>query len=462
MHKITAARHPLKNRLLLSVVLILLVFVSGPAASPRAAQASSGTADRVADVCPPFPPPTGTIVDVSTVAELQSAVDHAVPYTTIRIADGLYDLNGVFLLLDVPHVTLRSKSGNREAVVLDGNYVTTEIVQVVASDVTIADLTLRKAFYHPIHVSTDGEDTRNTLIYNVHILDPGQQAIKINPAPGGHYPDSGEIACSRIELTDAGRTYIRDDCYTGGVDAHQAWDWAVRDNVIVGFWCNQGLSEHAIHFWRGCRDTLVERNVLVDNARGVGFGLVTSGEARVYPDDPCPAASGGYVDHYGGIIRNNFVFAGQGELFDSDAGFDCGICLWQACGAKVVHNTVASTQAPFSSIEWRFEYTDVDILNNLASHRLLERDGNPTARLAGNLQSQPLSLFVDGPGGDLHLRAAATDAIDGGVALPSGLSDDDIDGEPRPYGSAPDVGADELRPFVPRWRALLPLVTAER
>mgnify|MGYP000170550141 CR=1 FL=1 len=34
-------------------------------------------------------------------------------------------------------------SGNRAAVVLDGDYITTEIIQVVASGITIADLTLR-------------------------------------------------------------------------------------------------------------------------------------------------------------------------------------------------------------------------------------------------------------------------------------------------------------------------------
>jgi hypothetical protein len=33
------------------------------------------------------------------------------------------------------------------------------------------------------------------------------------------------------------------------------------------------------------------------------------------------------------------VFANQSGLFASEYGFDCGICLWQACGAQVVNNT---------------------------------------------------------------------------------------------------------------------------
>jgi hypothetical protein len=193
---------------------------------------------------------------------------------------------------------------------------------------------------------------------------------------------------------------------------------------------------------------------LVDNARGIGFGLGESDDGRTYGDDPCPGA--GHVGHFEGIIRNNWVYACRSELFSSEYGFDCGICLAQACGADVPHNTVVSTAAPFSSIEWRFSRTDVRILNNLVSHNLMDRGG--TALLGGNLQRGDLSLFVDGAGGDLHLVSSATAAIDRGVALASGICDEDIDGNPRPVGSARDIGADEHYVFVPRHHLLLPLV----
>jgi hypothetical protein len=438
----------MKTRTFLALPLLLVLL-----ASPFQSQAHSATLlgwdDRaidatVDDLCPPLSAPTGRVVSVSSVAGLEDAVNGALAGDTISIADGMYNLDGVYLRIDVPGVTLRSASGNREAVVLDGDYVTTEIVQIVASNVTIADLTLREAYYHPIHVtSTSTADTLGTLIYNVHIVDPGEQAIKINPYTGDnalYFPDDGEIACSHIELTDAGRPHIRNNCYTGGVDAHQARDWVIRDNVIEGFWCPSGLSEHGIHMWKSCRDTLVERNVLRNNARGVGFGLSESdSNKRVYLDNPCPDAGGGYVDHYGGIIRNNFVFANEGALFSSDDGFDCGICLWQACGARVLHNTVASTQAPFSSIEWRFDHTDVDLVNNLVTHDLRDRGGSDYQE--GNVEGASLALFVDGANGDLHLASTATVAIDQ-VAAPLDVPDD-VDGDLRPIGSASDVGADE-------------------
>ena len=399
---------------------------------------------RAADFCPAFPPATGDVVVVSTVAQLRAAVDAAVPGRTILVADGTYALDGEYLRLDVPNVTLRGRSGQRDAVVLDGNYLTTEIVQVAASDVTVADLTLREAYDHPIHVMPAGTSATNrTLVYNVRIVDPGQQAIKINPeSDTGPYVDEGTIACSRLELTDAGRPHVRDSCYTGGVDAHAALGWTVRDNVIEGFWCEAGLSEHAIHFWRNARDTRVERNVLRNNARGIGFGLAETGTPRrTYADAPCPAAGGAYVDHYGGTAVNNFVSADDPELFASEYGFDCGICLWQACGASALHNTVhtADVASSFSAIEWRFSRTTATIANNLANFSLRARDG-ASATQATNVTTATAAFYVSPATGDLHLQPTAAGAIDQGSASSVGT---DFDGDSRPRGTAPDVGADE-------------------
>jgi hypothetical protein len=398
------------------------------------------------DYCPPLPAPSGPTVLVASVGELVGAVGSATPGTTILIADGIYDLAGAYLRIETPSVTLRSESGDREAVVLDGNYVTPEIVQITASDVTVADITLREAYDHPIHVmSTSTAATDGTLIYNVHVVDPGQQAIKINPVDSSHFVDDGVVACSRIELTGVGRPHVRDNCYTGGVDAHAAAGWVVRDNEIEGFWCDTGLSEHAVHFWRASRDTRVERNRLRNNARGVGFGMSSDGSGRIYPDAPCPGAGGAYVDHYGGDIGNNFVSASEPGLFASAYGFDCGICLWQACEATATHNTVHSsdTGATFSSIEWRFSRTTATLSNNLVNHTMRERDG-ATGTLAGNVTGADGTWYVDSAAGDLHLQPDATAAIDQGVA--TGLTAD-IDGDNRPYGSAADVGADENVPL---------------
>lgn len=452
---------PFQLRSLAICLIFALAIVGTPIGPTRAASSPAAAAPSPAQ-CPPLDPPTGSTVTVSSVSELENAVNNASPGETILVADGLYALDGAYLRIDTPGVTLRSASGNRGAVVLDGNYTTAEIIQIVASNVTIADLTLREAYDHPIHVtSTATGDTLNARIYNVHIIDPGQQAIKINPVPGGYYTDFGLIACSHLELTDAGRPFIRDNCYTGGVDAHQSRGWVIRDNLIEGFWCESGLSEHAVHLWTGSRDTVVERNLLRDNARGVGFGLVTGGSGRTYPDDPCPAA-GGYVDHYGGTIRNNFIVAHDGGLFASEFGFDCGICLWNACDARAVHNTVFTfnTDATFSAIEWRFPNTQAAVMNNLANAPLRERDGAGAAQ-AGNRTDAQAGWFQGAITGNLHLAPGTTAAIDQATSLTDVT--DDYDGELRPAGPAPDIGADEAdsAPFEPDWFVHLPVVIGE-
>lgn len=397
--------------------------------------------------CPALPAPAGATVTVGSVEQLYNAVNTAASGTTILIMDGTYNLgsSGRYLWIDTPGLTLRSASGDREAVVLDDDYSGSEIVTVAASNVTIADLTLKRAGTHPIHVvSTDDGDTLNTLIYNVHIIDPGQQAIKINPhAARTHFTDNGTVACSTIELTDAGRAKVLEingSCYTGGVDGHRSRGWAIRDNIIKGFWCETGLSEHGVHFWTGSRDTLVERNTFIDNARAVGFGLGETVAGRTYADNPCPSAQG-FVGHYDGLIRNNFIFASRTELFVSQYGVDGGIAFAQACGAQALHNTIAFTSPPFAAIEWRFENSNVDLINNLTTHFLMDRGGS--ASLAGNLSLQPLSLFEDGSKGNLHLDSGAGAAIDKAVAVASGLCDDDFDGQTRPMGAAGDIGADE-------------------
>ncbi|MCA9708762.1 MAG: right-handed parallel beta-helix repeat-containing protein [Myxococcales bacterium] len=377
--------------------------------------------------CEPLPPPEGDVLELGPEDDLAAAIADAPTGRTLVLRDGTYDVSGAgYIVFDTPGVTLRSLGGDPSAVVIDGGYAIGSVLEVRADDVTIAELTVQRPMWHPIHVYGAGDHTiEGTILYNVRVIDPGQQGIKINATADAYFADHGLIACSHIELTDAGRQQV-EGCYTGGIDAHSALGWVVRDNHIEGFWCDQGLSEHAVHFWNGGRDTRVERNVIVDCARGVGFGLGQSGNGttRAYDDDPCPGV-GGYVGHFGGIIRNNAIWAGRPELFASQAGFDSGVALEQACDAQVVHNTIVSLQPPFTNIEYRFPNTSAMIANNLVTHAIIERDGGQ-ATLMGNLEDQGTEHFVDAAGGDLHLVDGSA-AIDAGVGLAAGLADEDID-----------------------------------
>ena len=81
--------------------------------SPGAAQVS----------CGPLPAPTGNVIDVTPAqaANLRSIVAAANTGDTIRLADGTYVLPQA-LVFRTPGVTIRSASGNRDSVILDGQY----------------------------------------------------------------------------------------------------------------------------------------------------------------------------------------------------------------------------------------------------------------------------------------------------------------------------------------------------
>jgi len=387
--------------------------------------------------CDPLDPPDGSIIEVEPdeAAGLRNIIANADTGTTILLGDGYYDLScgdsGCRLVFDTRGVTLRSASGNREAVVLDGAYQTNELISIYASDITIADLSLKRAYDHPIHITGPGAVISGILLHNLHIIDPGQQAIKINPdQTGAGILDDSIIECSHIELTETGRGYVRDNCYTGGIDGHATSDLIVRRNRITGFWCTDGLSEHGVHLWRGASGTLVEDNVILNCARGIGFGLGYG------------VANG----HVGGIIRNNFIAAVDEALDSSPDGFDTGISLESASDSRVYHNTVFSAFSPVSSsIEWRWDLTTAFIANNLTSHTLLARDG-ASAQLDANLSSAAAGWFIHPDDGDLHLSGDEVPPIDAAISLDPGLADNDFDGQSR--AGSPDVGADEYTDMV--------------
>jgi hypothetical protein len=194
--------------------------------------------------------------------------------------------------------------------VLDGRYATGDLVAVAASGVTIAEVTLTRASYHLVHIVPVEATIRRVRLYRLRLLDGAQQFVKINPnAARSAFVDAGRVECSIFRLTDRGRPHVSSDflpCYTGGIDAHGARGWIVRLNRFEDIRSAEGLAEHAVHFWTGSRDTLVERNTILDCARGIGFGLGERTDwARRYPDRPAQ----GYVGHYGGIIPNNVVAA---------------------------------------------------------------------------------------------------------------------------------------------------------
>ncbi len=364
------------------------------------------------EFCPPLAAPTGTTVTVTTPAELIDQAYNAAADTTILIAAGTYALTNT---VEVTHsgVTLRSVSGDRDDVVLDfaGNSNPNGIsIDAAASEVTIADLTVKNAASNDIGVQ--GSD--RTTLYNLHVLDSVDQLIKVNPVSDGS--DDGLLACSLIEYTDSAP-----DDYTNGISAHDAHDWVVRDNTWRRIRGNVDVYLPTILFWSASSGTRVYRNRLYDCAGGIAFGN----------------ASHGAGDHTGGLVANNFIYRGIWG--------DVGIAMTHATGWTVAYNTVflagSSSDGLTWSIEARFADTSGTFAYNLTNMDIISRD-SADATMTGNLTDAVEGWFETPASGDLHLTAAATDAIDGGAPLAA--VPNDIDGDSR--GDSPDVGADERMP----------------
>lgn len=393
--------------------------------------------------CAPLPAASGEVIMVTPAQadDLPDIVARAASGATILLADGTYrssrDGEGSRRLnFRTPGVTLRSASGNAGAVIIDGEYKTKEIINISADDVTIAEVTIMHAEDHLIHATGNGaEHIVGVKLHGLRLWDAGEQFIKVNGSGQGGFVDDGELTCSFFELTDAGRPNIEragGGCYTGGIDTHSAQGWHVADNHFKDIYCaGEGLAEHAVHFWRNSRDTVVERNIIENCARGIGFGLNPALDRRSYDDNPYPGV--GLIEHIDGVIQNNMIFA--------DIPFyDTGIELQHARGTRVDHNTVMSTPSAtgfFSSIDYRFEVTQVTLRNNIA-RRITSRNGG-NATLGSNIEAPDASLFVDLASGDLHLAASASQAIDKATTIQDVT--DDFEGDPRQ--GARDIGADE-------------------
>ncbi len=391
---------------------MLLNVSTSPAASPRAAL-----------FCPALPPPTGATETVSTEADLRNRAYNAPANTTILIAPGVYAMND-FVYVVHNGIALRGATGNRDDVILDfGGMVGGHFgILVEADDVTIADLTIRNAADHG--VSIQGRD--RPVLYNLHILDIGDQLVKVNPLGDGS--DDGLLACSRLEYTTTAP-----DSYTNGISAHDAHRWTVRDNEWYRIRTPSDDPVPTILFWSGASDTIVERNLLVNCYQGISFGN----------------ASHSGIDHTGGIVRNNFIYAALPH--------DVVIEMVHATDWLVAHNT-ALLLNPSPGLTWGMEarYADTrgTFAYNLTNMNLwLDRDGAPASGI-GNITDAPASWFVNPAAYDLHLVSTATEALD--HAAPLAQVTNDYDGDARPQGSAPDVGADEYR--AASFKTFLPLI----
>lgn len=370
----------------------------------------------------PLPPPGGTVVNVATVSQLQSAVAAISSNTTIVIAPGTYNLSGpLYVNGSFTNVGIRGGTNSRDDVVIvgkgmnsanDGGVPFGIWVGGNVRGITIANLTIRDVYYHPIILNAG---TQSPLIHNVRLLNAGQQFVKSNPDGAGGGVDNGIVEYSVIEYTTTSR-----DAYTNGVDVHTGDNWIIRHNLFRNVRAPQGqLAGPAVLMWNSSTNTVVDGNTFINCQREISLGLIEK-----TPND-----------HTGGIVRNNFMYRGN-----TVAG-DTAILIADSPNTQVLHNSILLSGTYGSPIEYRFANTlGTIIANNVLDGSVSARDG-ATGTVTGNYTSGSAALFADPAAGDLHLKATAT-AVLNKVATPPAGAASDWDGQARPAGST-DIGADE-------------------
>lgn len=364
-----------------------------------------------------YPEPYAEPKEVVTVSSVEQLLFHANRgNVTILLEDGTYNLNSL-LLIKRDNVTIRSKSGNRDSVVLKGKGMTGAVQHVFlvrADYFSLKDVTISDVYYHGIQVQGE-QDADHIYLKNVVFRDIRQQMLKVSydKSRPEINSDFGIVEDCLFEYT-AGKGYY---WYCGGIDVHKGNNWVIRGNTFRNIISPEArLAEGAIHFWSNSRNTKIENNRIINCGRGIMLGLDSSAQ-------------------FGGIVRNNFIHVVR----------DTGIYLCNTRDVAVYNNTVynhnswnGSTYA--NSIEYRFAATSaLTIRNNLTNRAIRARNG-ATALLSANRTDAAASWFVNAPAGDLHLASYIGGVVGKGVTIPELKLD--IDGEQR--GVPCDIGADEL------------------
>ncbi len=408
----------LKTYLMKLFFSILIYIVTLIAPTITTAQACHCTVSQVQNnTVSPCDKVIGQIINVSNTTELYNAINQVNANggnMTVLLADGTYAIASPswYPYITASNVVFRSASGNRDDVIITGTGMksvspnTENAIYFVGDHNTIADLTIRDVGNHGIAVEGD-----SLFVHNVRIQNTYEQMIK--GTAGGDGADYGLVQCSLFEYT-AG---IGPQFYIGGLDIHKGDHWIVRDNVFKDIASPSGsVAEHAVHFWNNGSDNTIERNMMINCDRGIGFGL-------------------GNSPNTGGMIRNNMIYNDGGHPFH-----DVGIGLETSPGTMLYNNTIYIQYQ--NAIEYRFPATtDVDIVNNLTNKTIKARDG-AQASLFTNITNAQSSWFEDVSMGDLHLQADVNEVIDQGTDLSPDVVVD-LDQTTRPQGTGYDIGAHE-------------------
>jgi parallel beta-helix repeat protein len=292
----------------------------------------------------------------------------------------------------------------------------------------------------------------NVIVYN-HAASGG--GLGVSQSPGARIEgnviegNTADYAAGGVYLWDAGLT-LRGNVIRGNVAEHAGggggviFDSLLRGNVVEGNTATDYAGGLEFYMSHGVR---LERNIIRGNVCST-----TAGALLLDVDGtPFTLTNNVIIDNQAGtgvpgvVVQGHAVFV-HNTLARNTGGNGTGVHVerWRYTmgpstkpGILVMTNTVVSDQAV--GIETAEDST-ATVASVLWHATPVTVSQSPTATVSVQGEISGSAAFA--PDG-YHLTAGS-DAMDAG--LDAGVPDD-VDGHPRPYGSAPDLGADEV--FAP-------------
>lgn len=392
----------------------------------------------------PLPEPTGTVVNVSSAQELNNAVNNLSANTTILIEPGAYQLINT-LYIRTNNVTLRGNSDSCDAVVLYGkgmeepNY--GNVPHGIWSDAVnlkIQNLSIQDVYFHPIILNPGAQSPE---MYNLKLLNAGEQFLKSNAAVWGEGVNNGKVEYVIMEYTDGppltdhggGGTG-----YTNGVDVHAGDNWVIRNNLFKDFHVPdfaQNRYNPAILMWRGATNSMIDNNVFINVDRAIALGLEND-------------SNGG--SHNGGWVRNNMIYLEPDLMSPARRQeMDGAIIIWDSANTPVEHNTCVTNGNVNNCIEFRWDTQGSSARNNLIDTQISARGGAPYTS-SNNYFIQNTNIFEDLDTANLHIQANVNVSAYEVPRLTNVLTDFDGDTRQATTLAGADIPGDEQVTSPPR------------
>jgi hypothetical protein len=151
-----------------------------------------------------------------------------------------------------------------------------KLIAIEASGVTIANVTMTRAVDHLVHLVPPPRSSIRDIVVGPAPCRRREQFIRRILTRADGFVDGHKRRMLEFELTEEGRGHVESlggtSCYTGGVTCMRAgMDGPVQP--LRGLFCARVSVGTRVHFWQSERDTVVENNLIVNCARGIGVGL---------------------------------------------------------------------------------------------------------------------------------------------------------------------------------------------